>query len=104
MDRWREDSLGKTWHGLWKEMSHFTNHSEFFRDGPSFIKRDMWGPKAFPKDIRSSPKLVKKLSCCRMNEAHRAVRKGKGRWKHLLMILCSSGLKTQRLTKTVAET
>ena len=54
----KEGRLGKSWHGLWKQMSHFTNHLEFFRDVTDFSKREIWSPKAFPKDIHPSPKLI----------------------------------------------
>lgn len=61
--RAKEGRLGKNWHGLWKGKSHFIRHLEFFRDVASFSKREIWSPKAFPKDICHSPKLIKKLSC-----------------------------------------
>ena len=66
----REGRVGKSWHGLWKEKSHFTRHFELFTDVTNFSKREIWSPKAFPKDICPLPKLMKKLRCCGTSDPH----------------------------------
>lgn len=54
----KEGRLGKSWHGLWKEVSYFTNHLEFFRDVTNISEKEIWSPKALPKDFYPSPKLI----------------------------------------------